>query len=139
MIRVLAVAAAVGAISVGLAPAAASDSWLAGSGYGANPEPPATPVSQANAVQVAENYLSVMGFSRSGLINQLVSFDGFSNADAAYAVDSIDVDWNEQAVRVANNYLSVMGFSRQGLIEQLISFDGFTPSQAAYGVAATGL
>ena len=98
-----------------------------------------SPVSQQSAVRAARNYLNVMGFSRTGLINQLVSFDGFSTADATYAVDVIDPDWNQQAVKSATNYLNVMGFSRSGLINQLISFDGYTPEEAAYGVSAVGL
>jgi len=80
-----------------------------------------------------------MGFSRLGLINQLVSFDAFSSADATFAVDYLNVDWNEQAGRKAQDYLDVMGFSRSGLLNQLVSFDQFTPSQAAYGVSAVGL
>jgi colicin import membrane protein len=89
---------------------------------------------QKQAVKVAENYLSVMGFSRVKLINQLVSFDGFTKEDATYAVDAVNADWKEQAVRVAKNYLSVMGFSRPKLVNQLISFDAFTKEQATYGV-----
>jgi hypothetical protein len=100
---------------------------------------PLTPVSQQSAVRAAKNYLSVMGMSRSGLINQLTSFDGFSTADATFAVDSITVDWNEQAAKSAENYLSVMGMSRDGLINQLTSFDGYTYAQAVYGVNAVGL
>lgn len=144
MFRTLIVAAATGAISFGLAPTAiadfqVADPAVAGPSYGINPEPPATPVSQDSAVRKAQEYLDVLGFSRLGLIKQLVSFDEFSTADATSAVDSLDVDWNEQAARKAQEYLDVMGFSRSGLIKQLVSFDQFTPSQAAYGVTAVGL
>lgn len=100
---------------------------------------PLSPVSQQNAVRAANNYLSVMAFSRNGLIRQLVDFDGYSTSDATFAVDSITVDWNEQAAKAAANYLDVMAFSRDGLLEQLTSFDGYTYAQAAYGVATTGL
>ena len=100
---------------------------------------PLTPVSQQSAVRAAENYLNVAGMSRSGLINQLTSYDGFSTEDATFAVDSITVDWNEQAARSAQNYLNVAGMSRSGLINQLTSYDGYTPSQAAYGASAAGL
>src|SRR5690625_5235036 len=54
-------------------------------------------VSQQNAVGAAEDYLSFMAFSKTGLIEQL-EFDGFDNEEAAYAVDQIDVNWKEQAV-----------------------------------------
>jgi colicin import membrane protein len=78
-----------------------------------------------------------MGFSRSGLIEQL-EFEGFSEEDAEFAVDSLDVDWMEQAAIVAESYLENMHFSRQGLIDQL-EFEGFTTEQAEYGVTETGL
>ncbi|WP_247604203.1 Ltp family lipoprotein [Gordonia paraffinivorans] len=90
---------------------------------------------QKNALRKAQDYLSVSGFSKSGLIKQLV-FEGYSEADATVAVNKLetdgDVNWNEQAVKKAGEYQSVSPFSRQGLIEQL-EFEGFTPEQAAYG------
>jgi SOS response regulatory protein OraA/RecX len=98
---------------------------------------PLSPLSQQNAVSKASDYLDYTAFSRKGLIQQL-AFDGFSIADATYAVDSIAVDWNEQAAKKAVDYLNYTSFSRSGLIDQLV-FDGFTPAQAQYGVATTGL
>src|SRR4051812_43353564 len=57
--------------------------------------------SQANAVRSAEQYLSMTGFSRDGLIEQLSSDAGerYSVADATAAVDSLTVDWNENAAK----------------------------------------
>ena len=98
---------------------------------------PEQTVAQSNAVRSASNYLSFMPFSRTGLIRQL-EFEGFSRADATYAVDEITVDWNEQAARSAQNYLNFMAFSRAGLIRQL-EFEGFTREQAVFGVDAVGL
>src|SRR5699024_2065096 len=49
-------------------------------------------VSQQNALESAESYLSFTAFSRSGLIEQL-EFEGYSNADATWAVDNVTVDW----------------------------------------------
>ncbi|WP_255317598.1 Ltp family lipoprotein [Cobetia marina] len=96
---------------------------------------------QANAVRSAKQYLSIGGFSRSGLINQLSSDygDGYSVADATAAVDSLDIDWYKQAVRSANQYLKLQGFSCKGLIQQLSSGAGdrYTDSQAAYGARHT--
>ena len=100
---------------------------------------PLSPVSQQNAVRKAEDYLDYTAFSRSGLINQLVEFEGFSTEDATFAVDQITVDWNEQAAKKAKDYLDYTAFSRSGLINQLVEFEGFTPEQAEYGVATTGL
>jgi hypothetical protein len=98
---------------------------------------------QEQAIGAAQDYLSLKAFSRKGLIEQLSSQagSGFSKADATYAVDHIDVDWNEQAVKAANEYLAIQHFSRSGLIEQLESSAGsqFTHSQAVYGVTKAGL
>lgn len=97
---------------------------------------------QSNAVRSANLYLSMQGFSRSGLIQQLSSDfgDGYEIADATVAVDSLDIDWNKQAAKSAQQYLNIMGFSCQGLIEQLSSSvgDGYTESQATYGARQAG-
>jgi len=83
------------------------------------------------------------GFSRAGLIHQLSSSagEGFSKADATFAVDHLNVNWNEQAVESAKSYMSMGGFSRAGLIEQLSSSagEGFTYAQAVYAANAVGL
>lgn len=97
---------------------------------------------QRNAIRSAKNYLSFMAFSRDGLIDQLSSSygDGYERADAIVAVDSLSVDWNEQAKRSAEQYLTMMGFSCAGLIEQLSSDAGdkYTQSQASYGAQQAG-
>lgn len=97
---------------------------------------------QKNAVRSAKQYLSMQGFSRDGLIQQLSSDfgDGYKAADATIAVDSLSIDWNEQAVRSAKQYLSMQGFSCKGLIEQLSSSAGeqYTVSQATYGAQKAG-
>lgn len=96
----------------------------------AEPDPGLT-TAQQNAIESAESYLSFSGFSQSGLIEQL-EFEGYSTADATFAVESLDVDWNEQAAKSAASYLETSSFSLAALIEQL-EFEGFTPEQAAYG------
>jgi SOS response regulatory protein OraA/RecX len=94
-------------------------------------------VSQENARRSASDYLDYSAFSRSGLIEQLV-YEGFTQADATYAVDALNVNWNEQAAKSAAEYLAYSAFSRSGLIEQLV-YEGFTQEQAEYGVSTTGL
>lgn len=97
---------------------------------------------QKNAVRSAEQYLSMTGFSRDGLIQQLSSEagDGYSVSDATAAVDSLSVDWNENAAKSARQYLSMSGFSCNGLIEQLSSSAGdkYTVEQATYGARQAG-
>lgn len=92
---------------------------------------------QENARLAAEAYLDTFAFSQSGLIEQL-RYEGYSRADAEYAVSVVKVDWKQQAALAAQAYLDTMPFSRTGLIEQL-EFEGFTPAQAAYGVKKAGL
>ena len=93
-------------------------------------------LAQKNAVKQAENYLSFMAFSRTGLIKQL-EFEGYSTEDATYAVDNIKVDWNEQCAKKAEEYLDFMAFSHDGLYNQL-EFEGFTEEQIQYGLQAVG-
>lgn len=133
LIRISGVAVGVANLMVGMAMAFGTPAVAVGSGL----ELPLSPVSQQNAVSKAMEYLNFTSFSRQGLIEQLV-YDEFSTADAVFAVDSISVDWNEQAAKKAAEYLNFSSFSRGGLIDQLV-FDGFTQSQAQYGVSTTGL
>jgi len=93
--------------------------------------------SEENAVRSAESYLSFSAFSRSGLIDQL-EFEGFTSDEATRGVNSITVDWNDQAWKSAESYLGFSSFSRSGLIDQLL-FEGFTQSQATFGVDKAGL
>lgn len=85
-----------------------------------------------NALKKAKDYLNVLPFSYSGLIEQL-EYEGYSNSEATYAADNCGADWYEQAVKSAKRYLEVMAFSRSGLIDQL-EYEGFTYNQAVYGV-----
>lgn len=89
---------------------------------------------QQNAIGSAQQYLEFSAFSRSGLIDQL-EYEGYSTEDATFAVDSLNVDWNEQAAKSARQYLEYTSFSRSGLIDQLV-YEGFTYAQAEYGVNA---
>lgn len=99
------------------------------------PEPELT-LAQQNAVESAQNYLSFMGFSRTGLIEQL-EFEGFSAEEATFAVDFVAPDWNAEAAEKAQAYLDTMSFSREGLYEQL-AFEGFEPAQIDAALAAVG-
>ena len=110
----------------------------------AKPKPPAQPAEpemtsgQENALESAQNYVDMSGFSKKGLIQQLSSSagEGFSRADATFAAKHVDVNWKEEAVESAQGYLDMGSFSREGLIEQLSSSagEGFTLAQAQYAV-----
>lgn len=87
---------------------------------------------QRNALDSAKSYLRYMAFSYEGLIDQL-EYEGYTYAEAKYAVDNCGADWYEQAVACAESYLEYMSFSRSDLIDQL-EYEGFTHEQAVYGV-----
>ncbi|WP_274178107.1 Ltp family lipoprotein [Microbacterium plantarum] len=97
---------------------------------------PVLSLGQRNAVDKAASYLSLMGFSRTGLITQL-EFEGFTNEDATFGADNAGADWNAEAAEKAASYLDLMAFSRQGLYDQL-AFEGFTSEQIEFGLAAIG-
>lgn len=126
---------ALGGVSGGEAQAAPMQYEVPASPVG---QPPQSPMGVQNAVRAAQQYLSIGAFSRSGLIDQLVTGDGYSTEDATSAVNSLTVDWNQQAAKAAKQYLSIGAFSRSGLIDQLMTGDGYTMAQAQYGVAAVG-
>lgn len=112
--------------------------------------PPAPPVqqptvAQQQALDSAQSYLDMGdGMSKAGLIKQLHSHygEGFAKADAVWAADHVNVNWNHQAVLSAQSYLDMGdGMSREGLIEQLHSpyGEGFTLAQATYAADQVGL
>jgi hypothetical protein len=99
-------------------------------------EEPEMTSGQENALQVAQDYIDLSGFSKAGLIDQLSSpaGEGFSEADATFAANNVDADWNAEAVEAAEAYLDLGGMSKSALIDQLSSSAGdkFTPAQAEY-------
>jgi hypothetical protein len=108
------------------------------------PAPPAEPAEpemtsgQENALESAQDYLDMSGFSKQGIIQQLSSGagEGFPKADAVFAANHVDVNWNDEAVESAQDYLDMSSFSKDGLIDQLSSSagEGFTVAQAQYAV-----
>ncbi|TNC16630.1 hypothetical protein FHE66_14750 [Georgenia sp. 311] len=108
----------------------------------ADPDPIPTPDQDAtpdvhSAQRSAKAFLAAGPASRSGLIAQL-EFEGYPVRDATWAVDQLDIDWEEEATRSATGYLQTMPFSRDGLVDQLLS-EGFTQEQAEHGVTEAGL
>lgn len=91
---------------------------------------------EKNALNSAKNYLSIMPFSKQGLIKQL-EYEGYSEKEAQYGANNCGANWNEQASKMAKQYLDMMSFSKSGLIEQL-KYEGFTTSQAEYGAKSVG-
>jgi len=100
---------------------------------------------EQQAVDSAQSYLAEgQGFSNSGLLNQLTSSagEGFTEANAEFAINYLKPDWNAQAVDSAKGYLADgQGFSRSSLLDQLTSSsgEGFTEAQAEYAISKVGL
>ena len=94
---------------------------------------------QREALEAAKSYLSLGSFSRTGLIEQLSSEygEGFTRAEAVWAVNHVKANWKAEAVEAARSYLKTGSFSRAGLIDQLSSpyGEGFTRAQAVYAVS----
>jgi hypothetical protein len=108
------------------------------------PSTPSMTVAEQQAVDGAQQYLAMgSGFSYNSLLQQLTSSagDGDTMADAKFAINYLNPDWDAQAVDAAKSYLQMGGFSRESLIQQLTSSagDGFTYSQAEYAVNKVGL
>ena len=93
-------------------------------------------INQKNVMKRAKDYLSLMAFSYTGLIEQL-EYEQFSHEDAVWAADNCNADWSEQALIKAKDYLDNMAFSYTGLIDQL-EYEGFTSEQATYGADNCG-
>ena len=96
------------------------------------------------AVEAGHGYLGMgSGFSEQGLLKQLTSSagNGFTEAQAEYAINNLHPDWDAQAVDAAKGYLQIGGFSRASLIQQLTSSygSGFTEAQAEYAASQVGL
>lgn len=100
------------------------------------PAEPTETLGQENARKSAESYLRYSSFSREGLLDQL-DYEGYSKADAEYAVDNVEVDWFEEAAESAETYLKYSSFSKKELLDQL-DYEGFTKEQAAFGVKSVG-
>jgi Host cell surface-exposed lipoprotein len=104
------------------------------------PASPAMTVAQQQAVDAAQGYLSDgQGFSYESLLQQLTSSagDGFATADAEFAINYLNPNWDQQAVDSAQGYLSDgQGFSYESLLQQLTSTSGsgFTEAQAEYAI-----
>lgn len=103
---------------------------------GSSWQSPSGTTSQRNALVRAKSYLQSSSFSYESLIHQL-EYEGFSNADATYAVRNCGANWYEQALKKAKSYLRSSSFSYSGLIHQL-EYEKFTSEQAKYGVDNCG-
>jgi hypothetical protein len=97
---------------------------------------PVYSLAQQNAIREAQSYLEYSGFSRTGLIDQLV-YEGYSLEDSTFGADNAGADWNAEAAESAADYLKYSSFSRQGLYDQL-AYEGFSDAEIQFALAAVG-
>ena len=91
--------------------------------------------SQERALRSAQNLIDLdVGYSGPGpLIQQLTYDEGFSKADAKFAVDHVRANWKEEAVEAAQGRVdATFGYSPTSLIGLLVLDNGFTKTDATY-------
>ncbi len=96
------------------------------------------PTEYKSALKKAESYSDTMHMSKQGIYDQLTSEYGekFSAEAAQYAIDNLDVDWNQNALKKAEDYQKTMNMSPSAIYDQLISEYGeqFTEEEAQYAI-----
>ena len=101
-------------------------------------EIPEVPLGHQMALESAKSYIECSSFSKKGLYQQLTSEygEGFTDEEAQYAIDNLDVDYKEEALESAKSYIECSSFSKDGLYQQLTSEYGeqFTDEEAQYAI-----
>jgi hypothetical protein len=96
------------------------------------------PSEYKSALKKAESYSNLLHMSKEGLYKQLTSEYGenFSAEAANYALENLDVDYNENALKKAESYSDSLHLSKAGIYDQLTSEYGeqFTAEEAQYAV-----
>lgn len=96
------------------------------------------PTEYKSALKSGESYGKRMHMSKQGIYDQLSSEYGeqFSAEAAQYAIENLDIDYNENALASAKSYATTMNMSKIGVYKQLISEHGekFTPEEGQYAI-----
>ena len=89
---------------------------------------------QVQAIQTAEGYLDTMPLSQTELL-QMLTVENINLEDAEFALEYLDIDWNQEARKKAKEYCKhKIGFSKVKLKAQLL-FDHFTEEEADFAVS----
>ena len=89
---------------------------------------------QVQAIQTAEDYLDTMPLSQTELL-QMLAVDDIDLEDAKFAIEYLNIDWNQEAKKKAKEYCKhKIGFSKVKLKAQLL-FDHFTEEEADFAVS----
>ena len=88
---------------------------------------------QLQAIQTAKDYLDTMHLSQTELL-QMLSVENIDSEDAKFALEYLNIDWNQEARKKAKEYCKhKIGFSKVKLKAQLL-FDHFTEEEADFAV-----
>lgn len=102
------------------------------------PDEPEVPQEYLNALEQAKFYGGDSHMSKMGIFDQLTSEYGgqFPIEAAQYAIDNLDVDYNENALKTAKFYYEEMNMSKEDVRNQLTSAYGsrFTQEEADYAI-----
>lgn len=93
------------------------------------------PTTYQLALDSAKEYAKLStGMSKQEVYDQLISeVEKFSPEAAQYAVDNLEVDWNQNALTSAKGFQK-MGISKSRIYETLTKNQDFTPEQAQYAI-----
>ena len=89
---------------------------------------------QVQAIQTAKDYLDTMPLSQTELL-QMLTVENINLEDAKFALEYLDIDWNQEARKKAKEYCKhKIGFSKVKLKAQLL-FDHFTEEEADFALS----
>ena len=89
---------------------------------------------QVQAIQTAKDYLDTIHLSQTELL-QMLSVENIDSEDAKFALEYLNIDWNQEARKKAKEYCKhKIGFSKEKLKAQLL-FDRFTEEEADFAVS----
>ena len=89
---------------------------------------------QVQAIQTAKDYLDTMPLSQTELL-QMLTVEDINLEDAEFAIEYLDIDWNQEARKKAKEYCKhKIGFSKVKLKAQLL-FDHFTEEEADFALS----
>ena len=89
---------------------------------------------QVQAIQTTKDYLDTMPLSQTELL-QMLTVEDINLEDAEFAIEYLDIDWNQEARKKAKEYCKhKIGFSKVKLKAQLL-FDHFTEEEADFALS----
>lgn len=96
------------------------------------------PTEYKSALKSAKSYSDTLHMSKQAIYDQLISeYGGKFTAEAAqYAIDNLDIDYNENALKSAESYQETLHMSPAAIHDQLTSVYGgkFTAEEADYAI-----